>query len=320
MHALDSLDKVTSVIIELSAKCNLSCLYCNNSALTTKTSMTYDQAVEYFHKMPDHVRKYVFHFSGESFLNRDIGRIIKFLAEKNRFMSVCTNGMVATHIYVEALSNGLNELIFSIDGFNDHTHESYRHGSNLSLIKKNLETAIAHRPAGATVGVQYLVTKHNEGEIGDMKKYLEDIGADFFYLKSLSLNLGANQELEGKKYDNAKNMLPADEKYSRYTIVGDKIALKCPMETCHLMYEPVITANGDMAMRCVDFEKSLEIGNLSDYATFTDLWVTDRYTRARSLARKKALESCKRCNFTAMGVIYEIGEPNGRTGEYVIHL
>lgn len=314
---MDDIKRVRSVILELSSKCNLNCLYCNNDTLPDRTSMPYEKAVEYFNKMPDHVSKYVFHFSGESCLNRSFVKIVRFLSNHGRFMSVCTNGMVNSRVYIDALANGLNELIFAIDGFKSATHEAHRLGSNLALIKKNLEEAASSKPPGTTVGVQYLVTRSNESEIDDMRKYLADIGADFFYLKSISLNLGANEALENKRMDTARKILPLNQKYSRYICSEDGIALKSPLCECNLVYEPVITANGDIAMCCVDFEKPVNIGNLQNHSSFSDLWNTDGYVRVRKMARQKLLESCKRCNFTTSGVVYEIGEPNGRTGEYV---
>lgn len=314
---MDDIRRIKSVILELSSKCNLNCLYCNNDILPDRTSMPYERAVEYFYKMPDHVIKYVFHFSGESCLNRSFVKIVRFLSDNNRFMSVCTNGMVNSRVYEDALANGLNELIFAIDGFNNATHEAHKIGSSLALIKKNLEEAIRSKPSGTTVGVQYLVMRSNENEIDDMRKYLMNIGADFFYLKSISLNLGASEALENKRIESANKVLPLNQKYSRYICNENSIALKSPVSECNLVYEPVVTANGDIAKCCVDFEKLINIGNLQNYSFFSDLWNSEGYVRVRKMATKKQLESCKRCNFTTSRVIYEIGEANGRTGEYI---
>jgi len=264
--------------------------------------MSYEKAVEYFHKLPKTVKSLQLHFSGESFLNPEIDKITGYLSSKGIFLSVSTNGTLTPERYIKTVKNGLDELIFAIDGATPETHEKYRIGSKFHKIMETLSQVVKIRPRKTKIGVQYLVTRYNENEIGIMKEKLKKINVDFFHLKTLSLDIASDEMLEGEKLKNAREFLPKDKKYSRYHFDGKELKLKYPILICPFIYIPVIGADGDVSLCCIDLEKQVRIGNLNDYASFEDLWKSESYRADRKKVLNKKLPLCKKCNFCLSGL------------------
>jgi radical SAM protein with 4Fe4S-binding SPASM domain len=264
--------------------------------------MSYEKAVEYCSKLPKSVKKMHLHFSGESFLNPEIPQITKFLSEQGLFLSVSTNGTLPAERYLQTLESGLDQLIFAIDGATAETHEKYRVGSDFEKIMKNLTTVTREKPEGPKVGVQFLVTRFNENEIGQMKNKLSQIGVDFFNLKTLSLDIAADENLEGEKLENARKFLPKNEKYSRYRKKTSGLKVKYPILICPFIYQPVIGADGEVSLCCIDLEKQIKFGNLNDYDSFEDLWNSEDYRSQRKEVLNKKLPICQRCNYCLIGL------------------
>jgi len=298
----DNFHYIRSAFLELSSNCNLKCPFCTNRFRTSGNHMTYEKAIEYFNKLPRTIKNLQLHFSGESFLNTDISRITQFLSEKGLFLSVSTNGTLPAQKYIATLKNGLDQLIFAVDGATPETHEKYRVGSHFDKIIETLEDVIKHRPARSRVGVQYLVTRYNEAEVGKMRVLLKRLGADFFNLKTLSLDIAASEKLDEKKLENANNFLPKNQKYSRYRFRRGELKLKYPIIICPFVYQPVVCADGEVCLCCIDLERKTSIGNLDDFRSFEDLWNTDSYRSIRKQVINKDLSICQRCNYCFSGL------------------
>jgi radical SAM protein with 4Fe4S-binding SPASM domain len=264
--------------------------------------LSYEKAVEYYNKLPKSVERMHLHFSGESFLNPEIPEITKFLSRQGLYLSVSTNGTLPAERYLQTLENGLDQLIFAIDGAKAETHEKYRIGSDFEKIMKILSTVAREKPEGSEVGVQFLVTRFNENEIEQMKDKLSQIGVDFFNLKTLSLDIAADEKLEGEKLENAKEFLPRNGKYSRYHYKRSGLKVKYPIIICPFVYQPVIGADGEVSLCCIDLEKQAKIGNLNEYDSFEDLWNTQDYRSVRKKVLKKGLPVCQRCNYCLIGL------------------
>ena len=300
---LEDFNTVRILQFELSSRCNLKCAFCSHQFKENKGSdMPLGKAIEYLEKLPETAKYIHLHFSGESFLNKDAPLIIKKISNKNIYTSISTNGTLPSKRYIESLHSGLNEVIFALDGATKETHEKHRIGSNFNKIFSTLENVIKEKPEHAKIGVQYLVTIDSEKEISLMKKKLKKIRADFFNLKTISLDIASNERLEQRKNIAAYNILPKNNHLSRYNIINDRVKLKFPIIICPYPSNPVITANGDVSLCSIDIDKKVKIGNLNDYNSFDELWNTDYYRELRIKVLRKELEICKICNYSQIGL------------------
>ena len=135
-----------------------------------------------------------------------------------------------------------------------------------------------------------------------MRDRLSQIGVDFFNLKTLSLDIAAEEKLEGEKLENAKKFLPKNQGYSRYRSSRSGLEVKYPILICPFIYQPVIGADGEVSLCCIDLEKQIKIGNLNDFDSFEDLWNTQDYRSTRKKVLNKKLSICHKCNYCLIGL------------------
>lgn len=298
----NKLKPIKIIQFELSSKCNLKCSFCSQQFKQNQgTFMTLEKAEKYIEKLPKSIKQVNLHFSGESFYNKEIPEIVKLFSERGIFTSVSSNGTIDANLYIKALNNGLNKLIFAIDGAKPETHEKYRIGSSLQKTLKTLEKVIKNKPETSLVGVQFLVTKYSENEIEAMKTILIKMKADFLNLKTISLDIAGNEKVNA---DIKKSMeiLPKNDKYSRYRIRNEKPEMKYPIVVCPYIYEPTIGADGEVALCCIDIDNQVKIGNLNNYNSFEELWDTEKYKKIRQAVLHKELTLCKKCNYSPIGL------------------
>ena len=98
--------------------------------------------------------------------------------------------------------------------------------------------------------------KHNEDQIGDIKKLAQDLEVDTLWLKSASLNIGCSELLEKDIIENAQSFLPQNPKYSRYVLEGGKLINKDRPLSCPWIFRSVILWNADVAICCVERRES----------------------------------------------------------------
>jgi len=299
---VDRYRPIKTMYLELSSRCNLKCTFCFQQYNPNNTcNMPENYALSYLEKLPASVTNLILHFSGESFLNPDISAVLKLIAGKNLYTHLCTNGTLPGTRYIDALNAGLNHLIFALDGTSQESHGQHRIGSDFNKILGTLKEVIVNKPQGASVGVQCVVTKYNETEIGTLKRMMREINADFLYLKTLSLDIASSEKLNSLRCENASSYLPDNDEFSRYKRVGKSLKLKMPIVVCPYVYEPVICADGEVALCCIDIERKVKIGNINDYSSFTELWNAKHYREIRKQVLHKKLTLCQRCNMTMMG-------------------
>ncbi|MSM40065.1 MAG: radical SAM protein [Geobacter sp.] len=295
--------QIKTMYLELSSRCNLKCTFCFQQYKPENTcNMPVNCALAYLGKLPASVTNLILHFSGESFLNPDLPVILKSIAGKNIHTHLCSNGTLPGTQYIDALNAGLNHLIFALDGTSQESHGRHRIGSDFSKILNTLKEVVGNKPPGVSVGVQCVVTKYNENEIEEMKTILRGVNADFLYLKTLSLDIASSEKLNKLRYENALSYLPVNNEYSRYKRNRKNLKLKMPIIVCPYVYEPVVCADGEVALCCIDIERKVKIGNIKDYNSFAELWNTKHYREIRKQVLHKKLALCQRCNMTMMGI------------------
>ena len=252
----------------------------------------------FFRKMIDELHKdtlyLTFYFQGEPYLNPSFLDMVKYASSKGIYTATSTNAHYLDDAKArKTVESGLSRLIISIDGATQETYQSYRVGGKLDKVlegaknivkwKKELRSKTPH------VIFQFLVVKPNEHQIEDVKKLAQEIGADEVKLKTAQVY----------EYENGNELIPADEKYSRYRKQADgTYGIKNSMDNhCWKLWSScVITWDGLVVPCCFDKDASHRMGDLKK-TSFAQVWKNGAYNNFRSavLRSRSEIDICKNC-------------------------
>ena len=250
--------------IEPTNSCNLSCIECptgTNDLLRKKGNFP----IEAFRKLIETKAKDLiylnFYFQGEPFLNKDIIRMIEMASWKNIFTSISTNAqLINKELAEQIVTSGLNRIIISIDGTSQEIYEKYRRGGKLELVieatKLLIEAKKQIQNNSLQIVFQFLVFKHNEHQISEIKKLAADLGVDKIEIKTAQVY----------NYQSSKNITTIN-KYSRYkkTEKGEyKIKSNLPHQCWRMWHSVVVTQDLNLVPCCFDKDAEFILGSLKE--------------------------------------------------------
>ena len=170
----------------------------------------------------------------------------------------------------------LHEVVGSIETVLEGTR-------NILKWKKILKSSTPY------IVFQYLVVRHNEHEIIEVKKIAKQIGVNRVVFKTAQIH----------EYANGNELIPQNEKYSRYKLDSDgKFILKNKLlnHCWKLWHSCVITWDGGIVPCCFDKDASYRMGTLKE-KSFREIWNNAEYQsfRASLMKDRKEIEICKNC-------------------------
>ena len=234
------------------------------------------------------------YFQGEPFLNSSLFDMINEAKNQNIFTVISTNGHFLDDENCQKLiKSGLSELIVSIDGIRDVSYSKYRKGGYLSKVQQGIKRLIEQRKFLRSVlpfvTIQFLIFKHNENEIDELKKWCKKTKVDRFIVKSAQINSFGDGSIEP----------PTLKKYSRYVkdengrlIIKKKIKNRCFKQWS----SAVFSWDGHLVPCCYDKNLEFSAGKITDNSLF-QLWNSRKikYIRKVIINDKKRLEMCNNC-------------------------
>jgi len=285
-----------SIAFEPTTTCNLKCPHCP-SGLRQFSRPTGNATNAIFEKLLSEVSPYltylIFYFQGEPYINKHFLDWVKLANQKNIYTATSTNAHYLTEEVAEkTVLSGLSRLIISLDGANQETYKKYRIGGNIDKVWKGVENVVAfkkkHKSKTPFIMLQFIVFKHNEHEIEQIKAIGKKLGIDKVAIKTAQIY----------DYENQTDFIPENEKYSRYKKEKNKITLKNNLEnSCWKMWHScVITWDGKVVTCCFDKDATHHLGDLSTYS-FNEIWQNETYSAFRNslLQSRKEIEICKNC-------------------------
>lgn len=287
-----------SISIEPTTSCNLRCPECPSGLreFTRPTGML-DAAL--FRKVIDdvhlHVNYLTFYFQGEPYLHKEFLDMVEYAGSKKIYTATSTNGHFLTDDRAKrTVESGLNRLIISIDGTTQDTYKQYRIGGNLERVIKGAKNIIKWKnelkSSTPYVIFQFLVVKHNEHQIEDVKNLAREIGVDEVILKTAQIY----------DYQNGSPLIPENEEYSRYKKQADgtyTIKNLLANGCWKLWHSCVVTWDGRVLPCCFDKDGKYVMGNVS-LSPFKKIWWNNRYHnfRKKIVRSRKEIDMCKNCS------------------------
>ncbi|MBN2365484.1 MAG: radical SAM protein, partial [Calditrichaeota bacterium] len=171
--------KPYTFIIEPSALCNLRCPQCPVGLKTLsrpQNNMTYEDYREIIDQIAGYTWVLLLYFQGESFINPAIIDMINYAYEKGIFTVISSNGnRLANPEFARQLAKSkLGRLILSVDGASEETYKIYRQAGYFRRVIKGIQQLVEERRNLAKgfprIDIQFIVMRHNEHEMRDIKK------------------------------------------------------------------------------------------------------------------------------------------------------
>ncbi len=286
-----------SISVEPTTSCNLRCPECP-SGLRSFTRPTGMLELDLYTKMLDELQDVLWYltlyFQGEPYLHPQFFDLVDEAAKRKIYTSTSTNAHYLTEENArKTIASGLDRLIISIDGTTQDTYQSYRVGGKLERVlsgtkeiikwKKKLGSSTPH------VIFQFLVVKPNEHQVTEVEQLAAQLGVDQVALKTAQIY----------DYEQGSDLIPENEKYSRYKRNKDGgFSLKNQLfNHCWRMWHScVMTWDGQIVPCCFDKDAHHPMGSMKG-EQFKDLWHGQKYRKFRSdLTRARSqIDICSNC-------------------------
>lgn len=198
------IEDIEAVHMEISEKCNISCLMCDRNMNGGKVNpylKNRDLPFKVIEKafkpgLIQQLNRVTFCGNyGDPILASDLIPSLRYFRKHNEYikLGIITSGCSRPPHWWEELAKVVTTVRFSIDGLED-THKVYRKGAIWSLIIKNAKTYI---DAGGYAIWDYLVFGHNEHQVEEARQLSEELGFREFVVKKTG-RFFSNAKLKGK--------------------------------------------------------------------------------------------------------------------------
>lgn len=289
-----------SISIEPTTSCNLRCPQCPSGlrAFSRPTGMldpdTFKSIID---ELAPDLTYLTLYFQGEPFLNIHFNEMVQYASNKKIYTATSTNAHHITPLLAsQIVKSGLNRLIISVDGTTQEVYQTYRIGGHLSKViegTRNLVEAKKQHPAAPLHLIwQFIVFKHNEHQIEEVKQLAQSLGVDEVKIKTAQIY----EDHEPEKW------IPENEQYSRYqkeALMVNGISLKSKLlNHCWRMWQGcVFTWDGDVVPCCFDKDATHKLGNISS-RSFRSIYKGRDYQnfRASLLKSRKEIDICRNCS------------------------
>jgi len=285
--------------------CNLRCPLCPTGAgeITAKKGL---MSFEFFKKIFDQLKVSLVTVNlynwGEPLLNRDLFKIIKYIKEFKKSISVVTStnlNIDNKDVLVELLKSGIDEIIVSCDGASKETYEKYRVGGDFNLVMQNLRFLSDEKrklSSNADIVWNFLVFKHNEHEIAAARSMANELGVSFRIglMRTSMKDEVLKPHQEGIKKD--LDWIPDNPEYSAYDKA--RLTTKKIIKSCRKPWQEIsLNWNGEVFPCCAVYGDNFNFGD-ANQDSIKKIWNTQKYRQARKEiigAKQKATTICGIC-------------------------
>lgn len=286
-----------SLSVEPASVCNLQCPECTlgGGRLQRRGQLmdmeTFENALQ---PLAPWLVSCQFFFQGEPTLNPNLCAMIAKAHGSRIFTTMSTNGQtLSPELCRNLVGSGLDRLIVSADGTTQDVYSRYRVGGSLQAVIEGIGNMAEarcqlgrHNPE---ITVQFIVFRHNEHQIAEIRRLARQWGADSVVLKTAQI----------ETFDTADEMLPENSKYNRYRQNADGTFAprrKYNSGCFRLRSTMVVATSGDVAACCYDKNCRHHLGNVNQ----TDALAIWRSPKTDQLRRqvwctKSGIDICKNC-------------------------
>lgn len=287
-----------SVSIEPTTACNLGCPECPSGLkmFSRETgNLKEDNFQHWMNELARHVTYINFYFQGEPFIHPKFLALVKHASQKGIYTSTSTNAhFLHDELAKQTILSGLDRLIISIDGTTQEVYEQYRFNGKLDKVLQGANNVLKWRKELKSktpyIIFQFLVVRPNEHQIEEVKNLASEMGVDEVRFKTAQVY----------DYENGNDLIPRNEKYSRYFRKSDgTYSIKSSLDNhCWRMWSGcVITWDGKVVPCCFDKDATHQLGDLTEQP-LREIWnsVPYRNFRGAIFKSRKDIDICANCS------------------------
>jgi radical SAM protein with 4Fe4S-binding SPASM domain len=283
------------VMIEPTNRCNLRCPLCHVGSGKLKRhprNLTLSEFETILNKLPNTVRVLQLWNQGEPFMNPEFLDMVRLASIKGYHTITSTNAHFLTQNGTPqaVTESGLNELVVSLDGYNNETYEPVRKGGTLSTVLQGMKEVATIKKGISTnspqITAQCLLLKDIENHLDEIKKVATESGANRIVWKTAQVS----------SLEEAKNVLPDDQNLWRYRIKNNQLITKRRWEGClRTWFSTVVLCDGSVVPCCFDKDGDYVMGNLL-HQSFSEIWNGELYLNFRKKTlRHRVFSICQNC-------------------------
>lgn len=284
--------------IEPTNICNLRCPLCTTGSGQMERSngkMSLETFRNIIRKMGDDIFFLLLYHQGEPYINSHFLDFVRLAKSRNIYCTTSTNAHYFSDDIINAtIDSGLDSMIVSLDGVTQESYARYRVKGKLDKVVDGLSRFMEiKKQRGARfplIALQFLVMKHNEQEIPQIRKLARDIGVDRMLIKNIEVH----------SLEEAESWLPQNDKYRRYNFDGQSFEVKnnnkksCPRP----WLSTLINWDGSVVPCCFDKNGQHPMGSINSADDLDGIWQGQDFSRFRKqlLADRKSIDICRNCN------------------------
>jgi radical SAM protein with 4Fe4S-binding SPASM domain len=290
------------ISIEPSSVCNLQCTQCPTGQGDIQRDQNYmdlDLYREFLKGISSTTSILSLYFQGEPLMHKNFVEFIRAASDAGMYTQTSTNGqMLDNEVCREMIEAGLDRIIISMDGLDPSSYHTYRRGGDLGKVQDGIRNLVRIRndlgSRTPKIIVQFLVFRHNQGDIKKFRKKAKDLGTDRVWIKTAQLEYP----------ETAGELVP--DLHSRYERngSGDWIRKGRLKNRCKRLWETlVVTSDGRMVPCCFDKRAAYSMGNIRE-SVISDIWKGESYRafREKIFKDRKSIGMCRNCTEGLPGV------------------
>jgi len=301
--------------IENGVGCNYNCKMCALRHMKrTRGFMSFDN----FKKIYDQVKPPYLNLTGytDSFLNKDIFKMIKYGKANGSFVKLDTNAMLMTYeVSNRLLESGADEISISVDGSTQNIYGDICINGDLYTVKKNIKKLVKLRNklgSSLRIDVAIVVQRDNIKDLANIIRVADDLGVDEinptpvveYDIKEFEDYTLKNTMIELryalKKIDTSTTVIADLNLEPLYTYIKDysnnelkynstKYSCYMPWHNCYITWE------GDVVPCCYYYDKQVCFGNVLREG-FEKIWNNDKYKKFREAhSKSRDMPICQTC-------------------------
>lgn len=312
--------------IEPTNMCNLQCPLCpvGDKKLGRESKhMTFDMFRSIIDDMEQYLLFLILWNWGEPFTNPELPKMIRY-AHKHGIKTVTSTNahfLDKTDYVRQILESGLTTLIVAIDSLEEERYKIYRRGGRLEIAILGLKNLIRMKKelgSETQINLRMIVMRQNEHEVGRMRDFAREVGADIFTAKTLNPSCGLDS-LDSES-------VPLNPKYRRYEYQKGTFKRIRVDNSCTRVFSMAnIFAGGEVVPCGYDFKGELKVGSILEQP-FSEIWMSRQFAeiRRRIWQEQQSIPKCKACiinfKFTKNGEFSEVTYFNQTLPEKAKHL
>ncbi|MCI9141171.1 MAG: radical SAM protein [Lachnospiraceae bacterium] len=294
-----------SVELHLTDHCNLNCEWCTDKVLRNNRA-TLDEEVtrRLFREFGEHGTGVTLEGGGEPTLSPHFREVVEAGERYHVDMGLISNGTVDISDCIDKLK----WVRISLDSSTSEEYKREKGVDHFEHVLKNLEKMTEHRdPQKVFIGIGYVLTTRNQGNLMGLINRLNDMEIDYIYLRPV--------EEAGDIMPSLENLLDLRRQLAEITAnmrlkymltINDRIVDKNAGLPCvaHSLTS-IIHANGEVALCEKRRGDGIIIGNVYE-KSFKDIWHSDYRKKASlKLLDANCQKGCSTCRITGFNMILE---------------